>query len=62
VAGYRLSKKAIGDLDRLYEFGVKQFGLEQADRCFDGSLARFQAIVRDPRLAPVVEHIRSANS
>lgn len=57
MAGYRLSEKAIGDLDRLYEFGVEQFGLEQADRYFDGLIARFEAIALDPRLASAVEHI-----
>ena len=57
MAGYRLSEKAVGDLDRLYEFGVEQFGLEQADRYFDGLIARFETIVRNPLLAPTVEHL-----
>ena len=57
MAGYRLSEKAVGDLDRLYEFGVEQFGLEQADRYFDGLIARFETIVRNPLLAPAVEHL-----
>ena len=57
MAGYRLSEKAIRDLDRLYEFGIEQFGLEQADRYFEGLVVRFQEIARNPRLSPAVEHI-----
>ncbi|MYF69872.1 MAG: type II toxin-antitoxin system RelE/ParE family toxin [Proteobacteria bacterium] len=47
------------DLDRLYEFGVEQFGLKQADRYFDGLIARFEIIARNPWLAPAVEHLLS---
>lgn len=57
MADYRLSEKATWDLDRLYEFGIEQFGLEQADRYYEGLMIRFQEIARNPQLAPTVEHI-----
>lgn len=57
MAGYRLSNRAIADLDRLYEFGIQRFGLYQADRYFDGLVVRFQEIADNPQLAPAVEHI-----
>ena len=57
MAGCRLSEKAIEDLDRLYEFGVEQFGLDQADHYFDGLIARFEIIARNPWLALAVEHL-----
>ena len=41
MADYRLSEKATWDLDRLYEFGIEQFGLEQADRYYEGLMIRF---------------------
>ena len=57
MAGYRLSEKAIRDLDLLYEFGIEQFGLEQADRYCEGLVVRLQEIARNPRLSPAVEHV-----
>lgn len=57
MAGYRLTNEAIADLDRLYEFGIERFGLAQADRYFDGLVARLQDIAENPRLAPAVDHI-----
>ena len=57
MAGYKLSNKAIADLERLYEYGVETFGFEKADRYYDGLVIRFEDIARSPRLAPAVEHI-----
>ncbi len=57
MAGYKLSNKAIADLERLYEYGVEMFGLEKADRYYDGLVNRFEDIARNPRLAETVEHI-----
>jgi len=48
VASYRLSDRALADLDRLYEHGIRNFGLRQADEYYDGLIARFQAMVDSP--------------
>lgn len=58
MAGYRLSNRAVEDLERLYEFGIEQFGLEQADRYYDGLVVRFEDIADNPWLGPEVAHIR----
>ncbi|MCH7853083.1 MAG: type II toxin-antitoxin system RelE/ParE family toxin [Proteobacteria bacterium] len=48
MTGYRLSDRALADLDQLYEHGIHNFGLRQADGYYDGLIARFQAIVDNP--------------
>ncbi len=55
---YRLSDKACTDLYRLYEYGVRTFGLQQADKYYDGIIARFQELADNPRRYPAVDHIR----
>lgn len=60
MADYDLSEKALDDLDRLYEYGVLTFGLNQANDYYDGLLLRFQEIAISPRLYPAVEHIHEA--
>lgn len=48
MASYQLSERALADLDRLYEHGIHNFGLRQADEYYDALIARFQAIVDRP--------------
>lgn len=48
MTGYRLSDRALADLDQVYEHGIHNFGLRQADGYYDGLIARFQAIVDNP--------------
>ena len=57
MPGYRLSNRAANDLDRLYEYGIERFGIEQADHYYDGLIVRLQNISGNPRHAPAVEHI-----
>lgn len=47
---YRLSSKAIDDLDRLYTYGVLKFGLSDADAFYDGLLQHFDNLAENPRL------------
>jgi len=58
MASYRLSDKALVDLDRLYAYGVLSFGQQQADAYFDALVARFQDIADRPETYPTVGHIR----
>ena len=58
MASYQLSRKALADLDRLYETGILQFGLREADRYYDGLLERFQKIADAPLRYPSIDHIK----
>lgn len=59
VAAYRLSQAAKDDLVRLYRRGIIEFGMQQADRYYDGLIARLERIAVDPTLYPAVDHIRA---
>lgn len=58
MASYKLTEAALEDLDGLYEFGILQFGLVQADNYYDGVVAQFQRIVDSPLSYPLVNAIR----
>lgn len=60
MAIYRLSEAADSDLERLYNFGINNFGLVLADQYFDGIMDRFQRNADMPRLYPAVDDIRKA--
>ena len=61
MATYRLSEAADSDLERLYYFGIKSFGLALADQYYDGIVDRFQRIADMPRLYPTVDEIRKGH-
>lgn len=56
---YHLSEAADADLERLYEWGIDRFGLDAADRYYDGLIARFTEIAAGPLLWQEVRHIRA---
>ncbi|WP_374400543.1 type II toxin-antitoxin system RelE/ParE family toxin [Flavobacterium sp.] len=56
---YDLSEKAKEDLLRIYEYGIGQFGLDQADKYFDMMHQCFDKIATNPFLFPTVSHIKS---
>lgn len=59
MASYRINDAALADLDRIYEYGVLTFGLQQADKYYDGLLLYFQAIVDSPLSHVGVDEIRT---
>jgi len=59
MTSYRLTDAALADLDRLYEFGILNFGLVQADSYFDGLVDYFQVIAENPLSYVTVNEIRS---
>ena len=59
MASYRLNEEADEDLDRLYEYGVLNFGLVQADRYYDELIQRFHELVETPCLWQAVDYIRA---
>ena len=59
MASYRLSGRADEDLGRLYEYGIIHYGLERADRYYNGLIERFEELAENPQLWQAVDHIRS---
>ena len=59
MASYRLTDAALADLERIYEYGILNFGLSQADKYYDGLVLHFQKIADSPLSHPSVELIRS---
>ncbi len=59
MASYRLNDAALADLDRIYEYGILTFGLQQADKYYDGLLLYFQAIADSPLSYVGVDEIRA---
>lgn len=60
MAAYRLSQAAKDDLARIYRRGIIEFGMQQADRYYDGLISRLERIAADPTLYPAMDHIRAA--
>jgi toxin ParE1/3/4 len=56
---YRLSEAADVELESLYEWGIDRFGVNSADRYYDGLIVRFGEIADTPQLWPEVDHIRA---
>lgn len=51
MADYSLSSKAATDLDRIYEYTILNFGLEQAQKYLLGLHATFGEFAEHPKLA-----------
>jgi toxin ParE1/3/4 len=56
---YDLSEQAKEDLLRIYEYGIGQFGIDQADKYFDMMHDCFSKIAKNPHLFPAVSNIKS---
>ena len=58
MAHYRLTKAADQDFERIFEFGIDQFGLAQALDYQNGMTQRFDQVAGQPNLYQAVDHIR----
>ena len=58
MANYRLSNTAKQDLIRIHQYGVKQFGLTQAENYLDTLFAYFDFISQRPFSFQSVDYIR----
>ena len=58
MGSYRLNADAEDDVRRLYRWSVLRFGVDQADKYFDGLFERFDQIADEPQLYPAVDEIR----
>ena len=59
MANFRLSNSAKEDLIRIHHFGVKKFGMAQADKYFDAFFDHFELIARQPLSFESVDFIRT---
>ncbi len=59
MATYRLSEEARDDLIGIHQYGVKEWGVVQADEYFWQLFAHFETIGSDPLRYPEVDHIRA---
>ncbi len=58
MADYRLSNDAKEDLIRIHQYGVRKFGLRQADRYFHAFFESFDRIAANPYHFESVGNIR----
>ena len=58
MAKYRLSNEAQNDLIRIHHYGVKKFGMAQADKYFKSFFESFDKIAERPYSFESVEHIK----
>ncbi|MDX1451641.1 MAG: type II toxin-antitoxin system RelE/ParE family toxin [Oleiphilaceae bacterium] len=56
---YQLSLSAKEDLRRIYSYGYRHFGEEQADKYYFGFFSTFEKISSNPFLYQSVDHIRA---
>ena len=58
MAKYRLSNEAKNDLIRIHHYGVKTFGVAQADKYFDSFFEYFDLIAERPFSFESVDYIK----
>ncbi len=58
MAEYRLSNAAKEDLIRIHHFGVKKFGITQADKYFDSFFDYFEIIAQRPFSFESVDYLK----
>ena len=58
MANYKLSNTAKEDLIRIHQFGVKRFGIRQADKYFNELFEYFDKIANNPFSLESVDYIR----
>ena len=59
MAKYRLSNTAKEDLIRIHHYGVKKFGMAQADKYFDSFFEYFDIIAQRPYSFESVDFIKN---
>lgn len=59
MAKYRLSNSAKDDLIRIHQYGIKKFGISQADKYFDSFFEYFEIITQCPFSFESVDYIKT---
>lgn len=55
---YKLTPDAKADLDRIFDFGIDTFGIDQAIKYMKEIKDRFDEVANNPLMYPAVDHIR----
>lgn len=58
MARYRLCQAAKEDLIRIHHYGVRNFEMVQADKCFNSFFICFEAIAKRPYSFEVMDYIK----
>ena len=58
MAKYKLSNAAKEDLIRIHHYGVKNFGINQADKYFNTFFDYFEIIAQQPFAFESIDHIK----
>lgn len=58
MANYRLSPNAKEDLERIWFYGLEQWGVVEADQYIQALYQRFDELSEQPLLYPAVDEIR----
>jgi toxin ParE1/3/4 len=58
MAKYRLSKEAKNNLIRIHQYGIKKFGISQADKYFETFFEYFDMIAEQPFSFESVDYIK----
>jgi len=58
MANYKLSNQAKEDLIRIHQYGVKKFGMTQADKYFESFFKYFDIITQQPHAFESVDFIK----
>jgi toxin ParE1/3/4 len=59
MANYRLSNQAKSDLIRIHQYGIKKFGMSQADKYFETFFEYFDLIAKNPYSFESVDYIKT---
>ena len=58
MAEYRLTPAAEDDLESIWTYTARQWGMEQADRYIESVTSAFVDLATSPKTAPTCDHIR----
>ncbi|QAA82376.1 type II toxin-antitoxin system RelE/ParE family toxin [Aequorivita sp. H23M31] len=58
MANYRLSNTAKEDLIRIHHYGVRKFGIDQADKYYNSFFEYFEVIAQNPYSFQSVDFIK----
>lgn len=59
MAEYRLSNEAREDLIRIHQYGIKKFGMAQADKYYNTFFEYFDIIAQQPFSFESIDYIRN---
>jgi toxin ParE1/3/4 len=58
MSNFKLSNVAKEDLIRIHHYGVRQFGIKQADKYFNSFFVHFELIAKNPQSFESVDFIK----